>query len=60
MECMEVEHYNETMIKPEIAMELLAKNGIIVDKEEAKKILELLYFLVKLSVNQLVNNNELI
>ncbi|WP_169304435.1 hypothetical protein [Pedobacter frigoris] len=52
---MEIEHYNLDMIKPEIAIEILAKNGIIVTREEAKKVLELLYFLVKLSVNQIVN-----
>jgi len=45
------------MLKPEIAMEPLAKNGIIVYKKEARKVLELLCFLVKLSVYQLVNVN---
>jgi hypothetical protein len=52
---MEIEHYNQTMIKPEIAVEMLAKNGIKVDIEEAKNILELLYFLVNLSVDQYVS-----
>lgn len=51
---MEIEHYNQDMIKPEIAVEILAKNGIKVNEEEAKKVLEILYFLVKLSVDQYV------
>ncbi|MES2458859.1 MAG: hypothetical protein V4594_25135 [Bacteroidota bacterium] len=51
---MEIEHYNQSMIKPDIAVELLAKNGIIVTIEEAKNILELLYFLVNLSVDQYI------
>lgn len=55
---MEIEHYNLEMIKPETAIDILAKNGIILNREEAKKILELLYFLVKLSVNQIVDNEN--
>lgn len=55
---MELEHYNLEMIKPETAVEILAKNGIILNREEAKKVLELLYFLVKLSVNQIVDNEK--
>lgn len=51
---MEVEHYNQDMLKPEIAIEILAKNGVKISIEEAKKVLELLNFLVKLSVNQLI------
>jgi len=54
---MEIEHYNSSMIKPEVAVEMLAKNGIKISTEDAKKVLELLYFLVKLSVNQIVNNS---
>lgn len=53
---MEIEHYNPKMIKSEIAIEILAKNGVKMDREEAKKVLELLYFLVKLSVNKIVDN----
>lgn len=53
---MEIEHYNSTMIKAEIAVEILAKNGIIVNEKEAENILESLYFLVKMSVNQMVKN----
>lgn len=52
---MEIEHYNSDMIKPEIVIEILAKNGIHVSIEEAKNILELLYFLVNLSIDQYVN-----
>ncbi|SFH33065.1 hypothetical protein SAMN04489864_1097 [Pedobacter insulae] len=55
---MEIEHYNLEMIKPETAIEMLAKNGIKMDREEAKKVLELLYFLVKLSVNQIVDTEN--
>ncbi|WP_461791508.1 hypothetical protein [Pedobacter sp.] len=55
---MEIEHYNLEMIKPETAIEILAKNSIKIDREEAKKVLELLYFLVKLSVNQIVDNEN--
>ena len=51
---MEIEHYNSAMIKPKIAVEILAKNNIKISIEEAKKILELLYFLVNLSVGQIV------
>lgn len=51
---MEIEHYNSDMIKPEIVIEILAKNGIHVGIEEAKNILELLYFLVNLSIDQYV------
>ncbi|EDM37051.1 hypothetical protein PBAL39_04613 [Pedobacter sp. BAL39] len=55
---MEIEHYNPEMIKPEIAIEILAKNGVKMDREEAKKVLEILYFLVKLSVNQIVDDEN--
>lgn len=55
---MEIEHYNLEMIKPETAIDILAKNGIILNREEAKKVLELLYFLVKLSVNQMIDNEN--
>lgn len=51
---MENEHYNSGMIKPEVAVEILAKNGINISIEDSKKVLELLYFLVNLSVDQLV------
>ena len=55
---MEIEHYNLEMIKPETAINILAKNGIILNREEAKNVLELLYYLVKLSVNQIVDNEN--
>lgn len=42
------------MIAPEVAVELLAKNGVKISIEEAKNVLELLYFLVNLSVDQMV------
>lgn len=55
---MEPGHYNQSNIKPEIAVQILAKNDIIVNIEEAKNILELLFFLVNLSVDQLVDQEE--
>jgi len=51
---MEIEHYNSSMIAPEIAIEILAKNNIKITVDEAKNLLELLYFLVNLSVDQYV------
>lgn len=42
-------------ITPEIAAKILAKNGIQVSIEQAKNILELLIFLVNLSVDQIIN-----
>jgi hypothetical protein len=51
---MEIEHYNSSMIAPEVAMEILAKNNIKITVEEAKNLLEMLYFLVNLSVDQYV------
>lgn len=50
---MEPEHNTEN-IKPEIVIEILEKNGIIVTIEEAKNILETMEFMVNLSIDQLV------
>ncbi|WP_156088729.1 hypothetical protein [Mucilaginibacter pedocola] len=52
---MEIEHYNNKMLAPEVAVQLLARNGINISADEAKKVLELLYFLVNLSIDQIVN-----
>jgi hypothetical protein len=46
-------------ISPEQAIGILRKNGIYVDEKEAKKILDLLYFLGKLTVNQFINNESI-
>jgi hypothetical protein len=42
-------------ITPEQAVKILQKNGIKCDEKEAQKILDFLYFLAKLSVNQYFN-----
>ncbi|MGN6177617.1 MAG: hypothetical protein ACTHNW_00435 [Mucilaginibacter sp.] len=34
------------------AVKILAKSGVIIDEKEAEKVLEILYFLAKLIVNQ--------
>ena|GEM_PF-5003571 len=47
--------YATGKITPETAVKILAKNGINVTVEQAKNILELLIFLVNLSVDQIVN-----
>jgi len=39
-------------ITPAKAVKLLAKQGIKMDENEAEKVLELMYFLAKLIVNQ--------
>lgn len=41
-------------IKPEKAMEILRKNGVEVDVHQALKILDLMYFFAKLTLDQLV------
>lgn len=51
---MEIIHYHEGMIKPEKAIEILAKNNVVLTIDEAKNLLELLYFLANLSVDQYV------
>ncbi|WP_165500333.1 hypothetical protein [Pedobacter psychroterrae] len=42
-------------IRPEMAQKILAKNGVEVSVEEAKNVLELLTFLVNLSMDQLLD-----
>jgi len=55
---MEVEHYHDGMIKAEVAIGILKKNGIIVTIEEAKTILEFMYFLANLSIDQHFTDNK--
>lgn len=43
-------------ITPEQAVKVLAKNGIVADEKEAKIILDFLYILAKLTVNQYFND----
>jgi len=47
--------YNSPPITPEKAQRILAKNGIEVSLEDARKTLEILIFLVNLSVDQLLD-----
>ncbi|WAC40382.1 hypothetical protein [Pedobacter sp. SL55] len=42
----------ERNITPEKAMEILLKNGISIDKKDAEEMLELMYFIAKLIVDQ--------
>ena len=42
---------------PEIVIEIFAKNNIKITIDEAKNLLELLNFLVNLSVDQIVTNS---
>jgi len=51
---MEIENYNYG-ITAEKAQKVLAKNGIEVNLDEAKNILELLIILVNLSVDQILD-----
>jgi hypothetical protein len=51
---MEIEHYHSGMIKPEVAIEALKKHGIIVSEKQAKEIIETMFFLVNLSIDQIV------
>lgn len=39
-------------IAPQKAIEILKKNNIDIDEKQAKKVLDLFYFLAKLIVNQ--------
>jgi protein-tyrosine-phosphatase len=43
-------------VTPQEAIKILRKNGIEINENEAKKVLEIMYFLAKLIVNQ--NFNE--
>ena len=45
-------------ITPEKAQKILLQNGVEVNEKEAEEILEFLYFLAKLTVNQYVNNKD--
>jgi hypothetical protein len=39
-------------VTPKQAIEMLQKNGIVIDERKAEKLLDLMYFLAKLIVNQ--------
>lgn len=55
---MEVEPYNPGMIKAEKAVEILKKKGIIVNIEEAKNLLEFMYFLANLSIDHYIDQHH--
>ena len=55
---MDTYHYHDGMIRPEIAVGVLKKNGIIVTIEEAKSILAFMYFLAQLSMDQHFGDNK--
>jgi len=42
----------ERNITPEKAIKILSKNGINIDKKDAEEMLELMYFIAKLIVDQ--------
>lgn len=52
---METDHHQISNITPEKARRILAKNGIEISLEETRKTLELLIFLVNLSVDQILD-----
>lgn len=54
----ENEIYDAGCIRPEMAQKLLAKNGVEVSLEEAKNVLELLTFLVNLSMDQVLDQDN--
>jgi len=57
---MEINALKKRNITPEQAVKILRKNGIETNEKDAKIILDFLYFLAKLSVDQyLKDNNEL-
>ena len=55
---METYHYHEGMIRPEIAVGVLKKNGIIVTIDEAKTILEFMYFITQIAMDQHFTDNK--
>lgn len=55
---MEIENYNTGAIRPETAQQILRKNGLEVSLEEAKNILDFMYFLTNLTVDQIVDQDK--
>lgn len=55
---MEIEHYNTGSIRPETTQRILKKHGIEVTLDEAKNILDFLFFLTNLSVDQIVDQDK--
>jgi len=52
---MENQYCDQGGIRPEAAQKILAKNGVEVSLEDAKNVLELLTFLVNLSMDQILD-----
>ena len=55
---MKTNNHGKRNITVEQAAKILRKNGIECDEKEAKIILDFLYFLAKLSVNQYFNEKK--
>lgn len=55
---MEIEHFNTGTIKPETAQQILKKHGLEVSIDEAKNILDFLFFMTNLSVDQIVDQDK--
>lgn len=51
-------YHHDGLIKPEVAVSVLKKNGITVTLEEAKSILDFMYFLANLSIDQHFIDNK--
>lgn len=45
-------------ITPEMAVKILRKNGVEVDEKEAVEVLDFLYFLAKLTVDQYLDDSN--
>ena len=43
-------------ITPEMAVKILQKNGVEIDEKKASEVLDFLYFLAKLTINQYLND----
>jgi len=54
---MDKEFYEPCPTTPKMAQKILAKNGVELSLEEAKNVLELLIFLVNLSMDQLLDQD---
>ncbi len=45
-------------ITPEMAVKILRKDGVEIDEKKSVEVLDFLYFLANLTVDQYVNNKE--
>ncbi|SEK23083.1 hypothetical protein SAMN05421740_101286 [Parapedobacter koreensis] len=51
-------HFEKRNVSPERAMQILHKNGLQVDENQAKKILDFMYILAKLVVKEYLSEDE--